>query len=342
MGEEIRSSYIPPDITSMTNEWNEGIQTGETSRVEAMSDVFAWMRGFISGWYGWSNDGKGTFFDFMAVMKAKFDGWKFLMYKQEDMSSHKDGSRIVMDANHIYNNLAWTYTGITPYKHFSKKYFRPLMTLEQYHEAIEWVEKHFFAIYPSDRRYKSVMDDFLFYYEKFGIDCFLIDPFKALVLDDNERSDYVMNKVFIEAKEFALKTNSSFNFISHPKSLTEVKEGKDKDAPYKVVTQFMQLGGSAWDINMDSQYSIYRPYRHRDPADPYVHFYNLKQRKAEIVGVKRGVYEEIKFDYLTKRYFFGGVCPLDGSLVSDKHKPSSTSEELNFSTTPVSDEDLPF
>lgn len=340
---DLHSSYFPPDIGALTSEWGNGAQIGETSGISEMDKVFMWMRGFVSAWYGWANDGKGTFFDFMATAKAKRDRWKFCLYKQEDMNSFKSSDGVHMTANDIYNNLIWTYTGITPYKHFSEKYKQPQLDLATYHEAVEWVEKHFFVIYPKDRKYNNVMDNFRFYHDKFGIDCFLVDPFKALILDGDERGDYVMTKAFIQAKEFALETNSSFNFISHAKSMTEQKE---KDGRYKVVNQFMQLGGSAWDINMDSQYSIYRPERHLDPNDPKVHFFNLKQRKAEIVGANRGVYEKIEFDFMKKRFYFDGICPIDGSL-SKKAMKNTHQGAVNFSepVTPFvkrSDDDMPF
>lgn len=65
---------------------------------------------------------------------------------------------------------------------------------------------------------------------------------------------------------------------------------------------------------MDAQYSVYRPERHLNPRDPKVEFHNLKQRNNEEVGAQRGVFRGIKFDRLTRRYFFDGICPIDGSM----------------------------
>jgi hypothetical protein len=314
MESEVKSSYYPPDFASMLREWKDGAEVGEKSYVSELDDVFAWKTGLIQAWYGWANDGKGTFFDFMATMKSKFDDhWKWCFFKQEDMSSSVFEGRVKMNANDIYNNLVWVYSGKTPYKHFAKRHGIPQITINEYQEVLEWVENHFFVVYPKDRRYKTVMDEFKFYHEKFGIKGYLIDPFKSLILDEKARTDFMMNEVFIEAKEFALQTNTNFNFIAHPKSMTDVKMGNKEDSPYKVVNQFMIAGGAAWDNNMDAQFSIYRPERHLNPSDPKVHFHNLKQRKAEVVGVKRGSYENIIFDRNTKRYFFNGVCPFDGS-----------------------------
>lgn len=313
---KFKSSYVPLDISAMFHEWDQGGTVGEKSFVSEMDDIFAWMRGHVNGWYGWANDGKGTFFDFMAVMKAKFSGWKFCMMKQEDMSSFKaeDGT-VRITANNIFFNLIWAYTGKTPIPHFAKRNYIDKISQAELIDAAEWVSKHFFIINPSDRRYKNVMDEFRFMFEKFGIDCWLIDPFKSLVLPGEDRTDFMMNDVFITAKNFALDTNTCFNFIAHPKSMSDVKE---KDGKYKVVNQFMVAGGAAWDNNMDGQFSIYRPERHINPSDPKVHFHNLKQRQAEIVGTRRGSYDFIRFDEKTKRYFFNGTCPLDGSRPPEK------------------------
>lgn len=325
------SSHLEVDIISLMEEYDQGEQVGEKSHVAEMDDVFKWMRGTINAWYGWANDGKGTFFDFMAVMKAKTDGYKFCMMKQEDISSTRyknDKPRIT--ANRIHKQLVWTLTGRTPYKHYSEKYNVPRLTKEEYLDALTFVSEHFIILYPRDRRYNSVLDNFKFFYEKFGIDVFLIDPFKSLKLDDSKRTDFMMDDLFITAKEFAVDTNSSFNFIAHPKSMTEVRIGKQADSPYKVVTQFMVAGGQAWDNNMDAQYSIYRPERHINPADPKVHFFNLKQRNSEEVLAKRGEYTKIRFDPNTRRYFFDGYCPLDGSKAPEKF-PSKAAMQEAFS-----------
>lgn len=312
-----QAAYIPPNLAQMTNEWDKGVTIGEKSGIDALDNIFKWMRGDISAWYGWSNAGKGTFFDFLAVVKAKRDNWKFCMMKQEDMSGDHHGK---ISANVIYNNLIWSLTGLSPYKHFTEKYHQEKLLLPAYHEALEFIQEHFFVLYPEDRKYNNVFDLFLFMYEKYGISCFLIDPFKSLILDGQERGDFMMTKVFIQAKEFALKTNSSVNFINHAKSMNEVK---DKDGKYKVVTQFMQLGGSAWDINMDSQFSIYRPLAHDDPNDPNVELYNLKQRKAEIVGCRKGMYGKIEFDFFKKQFYFDGINPINGTMTKKKQEEIS-------------------
>jgi hypothetical protein len=237
------------------------------------------------------------------------------MFRQEDMDTVMVNSKPVIKANRIYKNLAWTLTGKTWNKSFADKYQLKAMTLDEEMEALDFITKHFFIIYPRDRKYKFILDEFKFMYEKFGIDGFDIDPWNTVKLPEGQRSDYQLIDAFIDIKEFTMHTNTVFNIVNHARSLNDVKE---KDGKYKVVNQFMQLGGSAWDIKMDMQLSIYRPERHLNPADPKVHLYNLKTRQGEIVGVERGVFEKIVFDKMKKQYFFDGVNPMTGEVKGDR------------------------
>lgn len=329
-------SYCPLDMEASVAEFDEGVQIGETCHIPELNNIFAWMRGFVNMWTGWSNDGKGTMLDFLMTLKAKNAGWKWCIYKLEDMDSVriggnpklkngqpikvgnrvvKTGGKIHIKANHIYKNLAWCLTGKTWIKEFADRNMCKQMTFQEELEALEFITEHFFVINPQDRTYKNVFDDFLFMYEKFGIDGFLIDPWSSLVLPSvkGETGDVKFVNAFIENKNTALLTDSCFNIITHAKAIEDVKykSGPDK-GKYKVVDPSMVLGGAAWDMKMDGCYSIYRPERHLDPRDPKVHLYNFKQRKSEVVGASRGVYENIQFDAVRKQYYFNGVNPLSG------------------------------
>lgn len=335
-----KTSYYPVNKKSLQKKLMDERPKGETSRIAAMDEIFKWKRGNISGWYGWSNDGKSSCFDYFAVVKAKIDGWKFCMMKQEDMSNSITEDGVEKDADDIHNGLVWTYTGKVVDADTAKRYFLPKITSEEHDKASDWVNEHFFIVDPVDRRPDSVLELFQEMHDKYKIDVFLVDPFKSLDMPETSRTDWMMDKFFIKCKEFAIQTNSNFNFIAHPKSLQDVKISKDPNSAFKIVTQFMIAGGAAWDNNMDSQYSIYRPERHLNMSDPKVHFWNLKQRKAEIIGARRGVYELIKFDWKTRRYLFNGLDPISGIAFDEKGKPIETL--IDFTEAKVTLGDLPF
>lgn len=340
MNLKFHSSYIPLNIEASVTEWSEGVQEGESCRIDALKERFAWMRGHVNGWYGWANDGKSLFLDFLNVIKSKeredfikgkkvkVDGFKFALYKPEDMSSTITKGHATIDANRIYKNLAWTLTGKTWNKNFAKRTFSKQMTLEEENDALNFITDHFFVIYPSDRKYKNILDDFMFLHETYGIDVFQIDPWNVVKLPDGERGDERLVNAFVDIKEFALKTNTIFNIVNHPKSMTDVHITKDQRSPFKIVNQFMVLGGAAWDMKMDGQFSVYRPERHLDSADAKVHLWNLKQKESEIVGVSRGETTGIKLNRVKRQYYFDGVNPMTGELDAAK----AAQAPVDFST----------
>lgn len=303
-------SYVPPDLKQMLKEFREGKAIGESAHVEQISNLFSWKPGFLNCWTGWPNDGKSTFFLFMALVKSKHDGTKWCIWPPEMINSYRDGAQIKISASDIYDELAYMLTGKSPYLHFEKKYGIKQIGEDEYLDAIAWVRQHFYIIYPKDRKYKDLANNFLFFHEYFGCNGFLADPFKSFKHEESGRTDFYMDDLFGEYKELAVKTNGFMNFIAHPKSQ---KETLNKDGSFKVCTQFMLAGGASWDNSMDGIYSTYRANRHKNPTDPVVHFYNLKQRKQQLVG-RVGVYEHIEFDWNINRYYFDGVCPIDGSF----------------------------
>lgn len=334
------SSYIPLNIAASIKEWKEGVQSGDTCRIDHLKDTFAWMRGHVNGWYGWANDGKSLFLDIMNVTKAKHDGFKFALYKGEDMDAISDGKNVKIQANRIYKNLAWSLTGKTWNKNFADRWHAPRMTLSEENDALDFITEHFYVIYPKDRTHTNIIAEFYFLWKKFGINVFQIDPWNLIRVVGDGRDDERLVNAFIDIKEFALTTNSIVNIVAHPKSMSDIKE---KNGAFKVVNQFMILGGAAWDMKMDGQFSVYRPERHINPSDTKVALFNLKQKEAEIVGVQRGECSGIEFDKRLRTYYFAGVDPINGRVKEDPLGKKTPSSGSIFDKPVISDpEGLPF
>lgn len=328
-----KSSWVPYDIEQGVREYEEGVNEGVFCHVDEMKKKFAWMRGHVNGWYGWANDGKGTFHDFMSLLmsihgeKMK-DGsikkWKRVSFRQEDMDSvvimDKGKKKAKIRANRIYKNMAWMLTGKTWSKTYSERNRVPRMTLMEENEAIDFITEHYKVIHPRDRRYNNILDEFKFLIEHYGADIIDIDPWNTVVVPSGDTTDKILTNVFIDIKDFALETDTCVDIITHPRSISDVKVSKEKNAPYKLITQYDILGGTAWDMKMDGQFTVQRPNRHTDPNDTDVCFHTLKMRNREIVGVAKGMVESIKFDEGKRRYFFNGICPIDGSYSEEKKK----------------------
>jgi len=346
MGEKIKeeSFYVPLDITAAINEHDQLVQTGETCRVEALKNQFAWMRGHVNGWYGWGGDGKSTMLDFLSVLKVKYDNWKVCMYKPENMDTVMKNGKPQIKANRIYKNLAWTINGKTWNKNFSIKHKSAIMSFEEEQEALKVISKNVFIIYPKDRSIASLMKSFRFMYDTYGIDIFVLDPWNVVQTGDEDgfTKDEQLSNVFHQIKEFAMETNSIFNIVSHPKSMTEQRETKAKNSPFKVVNPYMILGGSAWDMKMDGQFSVYQPDRHLWPRGTKVELHTFKVKDSEIAGYEWGMVQ-FDFDKLRRQYYFGNLYPMSGELREDAKKQS----EINFSkpferAVPKDEDSMPF
>lgn len=349
MDEKIDESALRRvDFESMWREWDEGVQTGKSSRIAALDEVYKWMPGTINALYGWANDGKGTFYDYLAVVDAMFDkNSKHCMMKQEDISSTRfKNESPKLTFNRVHRGLIWTYTGKCPIKSFAKKNGATLITKEEFNAALQWVDEQFYIFSPKDRSLSNVLLLMEFYWNEYGITHFCIDPWKSVRVTGGAgvRGDYVMDEALMMLKEFAIRTNTSVNLIHHPKSLTDVKVSKDINAPFKIVNQYMVVDGPAFDKNMDGQFSIYRTNRHNNPRDPSAQFHNLKQRNGEEVEAEKGSYTDIKFHRNKRRFYFGGRCPITGDTWTEVQYMKQALIDYSEPTKaePIDPNELPF
>lgn len=304
-------NLILPDLATAIDEFDHGKPIGEAARISVVKENYSWKRGFVNCWTGWPNDGKSTFLMFMALMKSLVDGWKWCIWSPEMYNAYLDSKKkMVISANDLIDELVFMKTGLTPYKHFKANYGVNQMAKKDYVDAWHWINEHFVFVNVRDRKYNSLIDTFKFYHDQYNFNGFILDPWKNI--DDTGeslRQDQFLKNAFAEIKQFSLESNSTFNIVAHPRS---DKDPKNPDGSYKVCTQFSLSGGSEWNNGMDGIYTVARPFRHRNPQDPRVAFYNLKQRKQQLVG-KCGVYDKIEFNFETNRYYFDGYCPIDGS-----------------------------
>ncbi len=300
--EEYRSSLFQPDKTSMLYEFNNGKRRGEHAGVEQMAKNFSWKRNFVQCWTGYPNHGKTEFLTQMAIIKSKMSDWRWCVWSPEMMSTDKNKKR---NANEIYDMIVHVITGKNP-----DPYWKNQPTKDEYMEAIEWAGEHFTVIYPRDRRYRSLIENFRYWYETKGFDGFVIDPFKNITHDYAERFDLYLQNMFADFQDFATETDSVVNFVAHPKSGIG---HRNPDGSYKVCGPFDLSGGSAWNDSMDAIFSVHRPRIHEDLQSPEVDFYSVKIRKQNLVG-RTGFVDGITFDIKTNRYYFNGRSPLEVTI----------------------------
>jgi hypothetical protein len=303
-------NILPWDIASLMVEYDEGKQVGESCGIQEIDKIYTMKRGTLSAWGGWANAGKSTFLMFKNLVRAIKYNTKFCWWSHEMINSTKVEGKVVYSASDLQTELIHMFTGKVPYKHWKAKYAKEQMPLNEYREAAEYLSQFFVFINLSDRTHTNVLDNFRYCYEYLGCEGFVGDPWKNIVLPDKGRDDRVMEYALQDFREFAIMYNAFVELVAHPKATNEVKENpKVKNSPFKVPTPNMWLGGSAWDNSMDQLMGVYR----KDGADPFTTLFNFKQKKQHLTNLK-GEYDNIEYDFMQNRFYFNGVCPIDGSI----------------------------
>ena len=312
---ESDARYIAPDIERSLHEFEVGKEIGSPSWISALDLTFSWKRGFQYCLTGHPNSGKTTFMFFLMILKSMRDGWKWLIWSPEMLDSFRQDGKVKISASDIYDELAFMYLGENVYRHYYQKYNFPMVSRELYQEALYWVKQHFFVIQPEDNKYQSLVDNYLYFYEKLGTDGICADPFKNLIMPDGDRYDNILHRVFADIKLITLDTNACWNWVAHPKA---DKNFRNTDGSYRIATQFDLAGGAAWNNSMDVITTYYRPWVHKDYQDPLGEFHTLKVRKQQLLG-RPGAYKHIEFQFKTNRFYFDGECPIDGSTIVPKY-----------------------
>jgi hypothetical protein len=250
----------------------------------------------------------------MMLVKSLHDGWRWIVWSPEMRSAQFVNGKVLVNANDIINLLVWMLTGVTPYKHVAEKYGTVRLDWKSYLDSVNLIREYFVFLDPENKTPKALHELLYSEYDRKQFDGVLIDPWKNVRQDINKRDDIWLEEVFAETKDFAIKTNTSWNWIAHPKANVE-KYRKSQSGMSEImpVTQDKLNGGAAWDNSMDGIYSIFRYNLHLNINSRDVMFKNLKQRKQELVG-ERGDVEGIVFDAAKRRYIFSGNDPLSNYI----------------------------
>jgi hypothetical protein len=334
---------VTPDKKALNEEYDKPEVSGESCYVKELDKIFKWVPGYQYGWYGWPGDGKGTTYDFMAILKAKNDGDKFGLFKPEDMGTVKRNNKYYPSPENIYKKLVWTYTGKCPFISTAREMKIDRISKDEYIEAMEWVRSHFFVIEPEENTFNSVLKHFKILDDREGIRHFLIDP--ATAIFDPTRKDISLRQALYDGMQFAQKRNATLSYINHPIRLKESEARVKKNGPFRVVDPYMINGGSAWDNAMDIELSIYKPERHIiNTSDTRAQIWNFKFRAGEIFGGDKGVVGDdeacvVRLHKESRRYLFNGLDVLSGEIVGTRR----FGVQMDFRNGPAQNlDDLPF
>lgn len=303
----VEGIYFVEDIfAAMFDNFKRGIQLAPTTHFKQLDEYFRWKKGEQNLFIGYGNHGKTTFAIQLMMVKSMYDGWKWGIFSPENYP-----------ANDFFDDMIEMYNGK----------FLSQMTDEEYVAACEFLNEHFFYVYPEDAHdLLSIHDKFRYLILKKGLDGVMIDPFNQLdhINKPYQRDDQMLSDCLKDTKRFALLNNVSYNIVAHPKN---PKYDENKQLP--VVDMYDVAGGAMWGNKMDNIISYYRPRFHEDKNSTEVQIH-IQKCKRKRTGGKLGD-TDMQFIWSKKRFIEG----FSDIFVCDPNRAASFKKgELNLDIRP--------
>lgn len=287
------------------NELIHGEKLGVKVSIGEFSNLFSVYKGELTLWTGYPGDGKSTFLRNLAMCYAIEHGWKFACYVPEDNP-----------ASFFFKDMIKIYLG----KQIDQKK-DGCATIEEITMAMQFIEDHFFYIYPESEQTGEVVvadnkwinSKISYLRLKHNVNCYIKDPWNKIYHDITARDDQYIAAELIKEDAFAKSYEAAW-YVVHP-----AKPARAKDGQIPMPTQYELAGGAMWNNAMYNIICIWRPERAIDPISPVVRATTLKIRKKNIVGTEG--FCMFLYDWRRSRYVYedksGMMWP--GSEVPVKH-----------------------
>jgi hypothetical protein len=279
-------------IIDLMNDYDNGTPKGATTHFPQFDDHFRFMKGEITTMTGLPNMGKSTALTQMLLARAAFDNEKFVFLSMEQYPPV-----------FFYKELARSVLGKP-----IEKYYPDRMTREEYQLALEWIDQHFFFVYPekADPTPEWTLGRFYEAIVKYGVDGCVVDPYNSQTHDyggSKGRDDRYIADMLNKSQRFALTNNVYYFTVAHPRNI-----GKNEKGFYKEPTADEISGGGAWYQRNDNILIYHRPSMPIDYRDPLCTMRSAKIKKQMSNG-KPGVVEWM-YDDKIGRFFENGYNPL--------------------------------
>jgi twinkle protein len=295
--------------SSMLDGFHNGQERGTTTYVDCIDKAWTWRNGEVNIWTGYQNEGKSLFLNQLATLKAYHEGWKFAVFSPENMP-----------INDFFNDIIEMYIGRS-----ADPFHKSLqMNIDEYKEAMKFVEKHFFVIFPrKDFKLESIFERAKYLVKTKGIRSLIIDPYNTIQhrMRSGEREDLYISRFMSELKRFALDYNISINLVAH-----QVTPIKDNDGRYIKPDVNKIKGGGTFADKADNVMFVWRPDRALDYSSTLVTFGSQKIKKQKLVGIPQEI-NDISFSVKEQRYYFNGKTPF---TKIDEHRTGHKSNIADF------------
>lgn len=259
--------FVADVFDEMLNGFRFGKESGTTTYLPTVDQHWKWRKGEVTIWTGYMNEGKSCFLSQLAILKAKYENWKFAVFCPENYP-----------IGEYYDELIHCYVGKSTDKSYSN-----VMSEAEYIQAAEFIHEHFFAIMPENEFFIDIILDRMKYLiRKAGVNACIIDPYNQVehLMDKGQREDLYISKFMSTIKRFSIDNNVSFHLVAH--QLTPIFKGKED---YPQPDGYKIKGGGTFADKADNVVAVWRPFRRSNYQDATVRIIASKIKKQKLVGV---------------------------------------------------------
>lgn len=273
--------YLNDICRDMLKTFVDGITKHETTCIPAIDRIFRWNKQDLNCFFGVGNGGKSALMNYLLMMKAVQNDWKFAFYSPE------------ADVHKFYNDLIQLYVGL-PLFGYNK------MSKAQYVYAMKFINERFFYIDTGDTAPTPdyLLERFHEIIAKHNVDAVVLDPWNQLThLKRGVTKDEYLSEELRKIKMFAKKNNVIFNIVAHCNSSLSFKADGNLEMPY---AQKHLADGPMWRNKCDNIVAYHRPEFRTNPENTYA-VMSSQKIKNETLGGKKGEVD-LYFDRDTFRF----------------------------------------
>jgi twinkle protein len=280
----------------MIDVFNNGKKKGLTTGYKILDNHYTLRTSELDVWTGIPGSGKTMMAMQIMLNASVLYGWKWGIFSPENYP-----------VGDLFDTLAEMYIGNT-----SDVDVQDRMSIYEYEKAIEFLNDHFFAIYPEDDfSLDNILSKFKHLVLRHGIKGCLLDPFNQLdhKFQGKDETTYI-GECLTQIRRFEQVNDLKFIIIAHPR-----KMDRDDSGGYKKPTAYDISGSQNWFNKADNVICIHRD-DSMDINNTSVAFSVQKVKFQKLVGVPGE--ESLKYDRRSGRYLdYQMSCPLDS--VSQTH-----------------------
>ena len=283
----------------MLDVFDNGKKKGMTTGYDELDPHYKFRLSEFDVFTGIPGHGKTSFALQLMMNASILYGWKWGVFSPENYP-----------INELFDGLVEVYVGKT-----SDLESPTRMSKEEYINGINFLKKHFFAVYPEkDFAMDSVLEKFKYLVRSKGIKGVLIDPFNQLDHDFKGKSEanYIADALN-SIRRFTKAHDLKFMVVAHPITMRSVSAGSgDNEVP----TAYRIAGGANWFNKADNIICVHRP-NPKDFHDTTTNIHVQKIKFQKLVGVPTGEPVVLRYHRPSGRFTsFTGQYPLSDKIVS--------------------------